>query len=67
MNIYTSILFLQDFQTDPHEIDDRGRAFAQGYGNRIASAQAFPPLGHAIFERNNDAFAEDLCTAGACG
>ena len=66
MNIYTSILFLQDFQTDPHEIDDRGRAFAQGYGNRIASAQAFPPLGHAVVERN-EAFAEELCTAGACG
>ena len=66
MNIFTSILFLQDFRTDPHEIDDQGRAFAQGYGNRIASVQAFPPLGHSPVDRNA-AFANDLCPTGACG
>lgn len=66
MNIYTSILFLQDFLSDPHEIDDRGRAFAEGFGNRIASAQAFPPLGHAPVERRT-AFPNDLCPTGACG
>lgn len=66
MNIYTGILFLQDFLTDPHEIDDQGRAFAQGYGNRVASAQAFPPLGRAPAEPSH-AFANDLCPTGACG
>jgi hypothetical protein len=66
MNIYTSILFLQDFLTDPHEIDDRGQAFAQGFGNRIASAQAFPSLGHAPVDRSAG-LAKDLCPTGACG
>lgn len=65
MNIYTGILFLQDFLSGPHEIDDQGRAFAQGYGNRVASAQAFPPLGRA--PADPAAFANEPCTAGACG
>ena len=66
MNIYTSILFLQDFLTDPHEIDDQGRGFAQGYGNRIASEQAFRPLGHVPTDRGAE-LANDLCPTGACG
>lgn len=67
MNIITSILSLQDFRAAPHAMDDQGRAFAQGYGNRVASRQAFPPLGHESAHEPRDAFANELCATGACG
>lgn len=51
MNIITSTAFLQDFFAGPHVMGDRGRAFAQGYGNRVASARAFPPLGTPVLAR----------------
>jgi hypothetical protein len=60
MNIITSMLFLQDFLSAPHAIDDRGRAFAQGYGNRIASRQAFPSFGHEPAGESGATTADDL-------
>lgn len=47
MSIFKNILFLQDFPSNVHTIDERARSYAQGYGNHVASAQAFAPLGHA--------------------
>jgi len=47
MNVFTHLPFLRDYQSAIHHLDDRGRAFARGYGNAIASAQAFAPLGKA--------------------
>lgn len=66
MNIFKNMLFLHGYLIDPREADDPdGDSFAQGYGNQIASAKAFPPLGNA---RNaGPAIGDDLCPTGACG
>lgn len=47
MTIFKNILFLQDYPGGARTGDERGRSYAQGYGNHVASAQAFAPLGHA--------------------
>ena len=47
MSIFKNILFLQDFPSHARMVDAPGRSYAQGYGNHVASAQAFAPLGHA--------------------
>ena len=66
MNIFKNMLFLQGYLIDPREADDPdGDSFAQGYGNQVASAKAFPPLGNA---RNVlPALGHDICPTGACG
>ena len=66
MNIFKNMLFLQGYLIDPREADDAdGDRFARGYGNQVASTQAFPPLGHS---RNPlPPLGADLYPTGACG
>lgn len=47
MSIFNNILFLQDYPSDQHRADAPGHSYARGFGNHVASAQAFAPLGHA--------------------
>jgi hypothetical protein len=66
MNIFKNMLFLQGYLIDPREADDPdGDSFAQGYGNHVASAKAFAPLGNA--RSALPAIGDDLCPTGACG
>ena len=66
MNIFKNMLFLQGYLIDPREADDPdGDSFARGYGNQIASAKAFPPLGNA--RSALPPLGDDLCPTGACG
>lgn len=45
MNIFTSLPFLQGF-TSHRPAANGTDSYARGYGNRIASAELFAPLGH---------------------
>ena len=66
MNIFKNMLFLQGYLIDPREADDPdGDRFAEGYGNHIASAKAFAPLGNA--RTAAPVIGNDLCPTGACG
>ena len=66
MNIFKNMLFLQGYLIDPREVDDPdGDSFAQGYGNQVASAKAFPPLGNA--RSVQPTLGHDICPTGACG
>jgi len=47
MNVFTNLFFSQAQQADPHSLDELDNGYATGYGNRIASARFFAPLGHA--------------------
>lgn len=75
MNIFKNILFLPGYPTHARSADEADHSYAQGYGNRIASAKAFAPLGRvraierrAVSASNRAApFANDLCPLGACG
>lgn len=60
MNIHTGLPFLQGFLTRVHELDDSGRAFAQGYGNTVASGQAFAPLGHGHAAQHSKALVDPV-------
>lgn len=51
MNIFTNLLFLQGYLTDPHLFDEDDDRYSRGYGNRAASDQYFAPLGHARSEQ----------------
>ena len=51
MSIFNNILFLHDDPTRARAADPTQSTYAQGYGNRVASARVFAPLGHA---RNAD-------------
>ena len=69
MNIFTNLLFLQGYLVDPHLFDEDDDRYARGYGNRAASDEFFPHLGHskgevqdAVSASNRDA----ECTAGGC-
>jgi hypothetical protein len=66
MNIFKNMLFLQGYLIDPREADDPdGDSFAQGYGNQVASAKAFPSLGNT--RTTLPVIGDDLCPTGACG
>lgn len=45
MNIFTSLPFLQGFPSNRPAANGTD-SYARGYGNRIASAELFAPLGH---------------------
>ena len=47
MSIFNNILYLQDYPTTARGADAVQSTYSQGYGNRVASARAFAPLGHA--------------------
>lgn len=47
MSIFKNILFLEDYPITLRTSDEAARSYAKGYGNHVASAQAFAPLGHA--------------------
>lgn len=47
MSIINNFPFLHDHPSDDHRPAAPGHSYAQGYGNHVASAQAFAPLGHA--------------------
>lgn len=51
MSVFTSILFLQDYSSDAGAADDQPRSYAQGFGNHVASARTFAPLGHVHADR----------------
>jgi hypothetical protein len=70
MNVFTNLLFSQDRLADPHAFDADDERYARGFGNRIASARFFAPLGHARAKRADDAadFRMDADLAvGGCG
>ena len=76
MSIFNNILFLQDYPSDEHRSAAPGHSYAQGYGNHVASAQAFAPLGHANNVRHRNAgaparpsaaSADDRFPLRACG
>lgn len=55
MSIFNNILFLHDYPSDEHRAVPPRHSYAQGYGNHVASAQAFAPLGHANRARHRNA------------
>lgn len=72
MNLFNDIHFPQD--RDGDERRPHVSSYAYGYGNRVASAMAFAPLGR----RREPRIRSDIagirnrgralpCTAGACG
>ena len=66
IKIFKNLFFVLGYLIAPRVVDDPdGDSFAQGYGNQIASAKAFPPLGNARTAR--PAIGDDLCPTGACG
>jgi len=70
MNVFTNLFFSQGQQVEPHSFDEADDRYATGYGNRIASARFFAPLGHAQAKRSEDAadFRLDADLAvGGCG
>jgi len=70
MNVFTNLFFSQAQQADLQPFDADDDRYASGYGNRIASARFFAPLGHARSRRANDAadFRLDADLAvGGCG
>lgn len=74
MTIFKNILFLQDYPSGARTADERSRSYAQGYGNHVASAQVFAPLGHshaidrqASLPARRQATAADRRPAAACG
>ena len=69
MNIFTNLLFLQGYLADPHLFDEDDDRYSRGYGNRAASDEFFPHLGHAKGEVKDAGSASNLnaeCTAGGC-
>ena len=76
MSIFNNILFLQDYPTSVRAATAVPSDYSQGYGNRVASARVFAPLGHARHAdpRNagapaapSAAFAHDRFPLRACG
>ena len=69
MNVFTNLFIPQADHAEPHPFDDLDERFA-GYGNRIASARFFAPLGHARAKREQAAsessFDDELAICG-CG
>jgi hypothetical protein len=48
MNVFTNLLFFDIGRpAEPHLLDDDDERYATGFGNRVASARVFAPLGHA--------------------
>jgi len=69
MNIFTNLLFLQGYLADPHLFDEDDDRYTRGYGNRAASDEFFPHLGHAKGEVKDAGSASNRnaeCTAGGC-
>lgn len=63
MSIFNTPLFLHD---DPHRAriaDAVSSSYAQGYGNRVASARVFAALGHARRGKHRNAGAPVRCSA----
>ena len=76
MSIFNNILFLHDDPTRPRVADAVQSTYSQGYGNRVASARAFAPLGHGRHAdhhragapaRSSAASANDRFPLCACG
>lgn len=73
MNIYKNLLFLHGHVLDPRIVEDRpDESYAEGYGNRVASARFFPLLGRGrqagdAQRREVAPRLDDVCTAGGCG
>lgn len=75
MNIFKNILFLHDYPRDSRTAGAPATSYAQGYGNRVASARALAPLGHAHGAAENRTFpppgragtpAKVRCAAATC-
>lgn len=75
MSIFNNILFLQDYPTRARGADAVPSTYSQGYGNRVASAKVFAPLGHSRHadqrnagapSRPSAASANDLFPLRAC-
>lgn len=76
MSIFNNILFLQDYPTGARDATAVPSDYSQGYGNRVASARVFAPLGHARHAdhrkdgapaRSSAAPASNCWPWGACG
>ena len=76
MSIFNNILFLQDYPSTARDAPAVSSDYSQGYGNRVASARAFAPLGHASHAdrprtaapaRRSVASANDSLPLRACG
>lgn len=73
MSLFNNIQFPQDHPTPAHHAAQS--SYSQGYGNRVASARVFAPLGHArradprsagAAARPSAAFANDRSPLRAC-
>ncbi|BDU18497.1 hypothetical protein [Lysobacter auxotrophicus] len=67
MNAFTNLFFPQIQQADPHAFDDADDRYAGSYGNAVASARFFAPLGHARTNRAQDAAPSFDADIAACG
>ncbi|MFC3552284.1 hypothetical protein ACFOLC_14865 [Lysobacter cavernae] len=67
MNIYTNLLSLHGYITDPHLFDEAQPRYSQGYGNRVASEKFFAPLGHAQSDKATPAAAPRDCDGTVAG
>ena len=75
MSIFNNILFLPEPANRALDARPVQSTYAHGYGNRIASARAFAPLGHprhasdgrGAQARRSVASANDACRWRACG
>ena len=76
MSIFNNTLFLHDPPTGGRGADAVPSSYAQGYGNRVASARVFAALGHARHREHRNAgapvwrsavSATDPCPLRACG
>ena len=65
MSIFNNILFLQDYPSTARDAPAVSSDYSQGYGNRVASARAFAPLGHARHADQRNAGAPALPAASA--
>ena len=76
MSIFNNTLFLHDDPDRARIADAVPSSYAQGYGNRVASARVFAALGHARHGEHRNAGApvrrsavpaNDPCPLRACG
>ena len=65
MNLFTNLLSLHDNLRDAFA--DPPRSYAQGYGNKVAARNAFPPLRGAPARQVRRAFAPAPAALVPCG
>lgn len=65
MSIYKDLLFLHGHLHDTR-FADPPKSYAEGYGNKVAARQAFPPVRGATARQDRLAAAPTPVAAGGC-